>query len=145
MLRLCISFLSLWLIASGASADPAEDCNKGSGEAHIAGCTQLIEKNPEDAMAYVFRGVAYSEKGDQDRAIADLSKAIEIDPEKADFYHDRGTAYWRKGDADRAIADLNQAITLDPEHVGAYFSRGYVYSVLKQEPRPRHRRLHQDR
>ena len=38
---------------------------------------QLIEKNPQDDVAYMNRGIGYDDKKDYDRAAADFAKAIE--------------------------------------------------------------------
>ena len=41
---------------------------------------KAIALNPNYALAYNNRGVAYSNKGEVNRAIADYRKALEIDP-----------------------------------------------------------------
>ena len=46
----------------------------------MADCTKAIAIDPNDAVAYNDRGVAYEKKGDLDSALADYTKAIEIDP-----------------------------------------------------------------
>ena len=75
----------------------------------------MIEINPQDAAAYVRRGIAYRLKGNSDRAIADFSKAIEINPNDASAYSYRGSSFNAKGDHDRAIADFTKAIEINPQ------------------------------
>jgi tetratricopeptide (TPR) repeat protein len=49
----------------------------------VDGVSKAIDLNPNLALAYAARGLAYEHKGDRDRAIADYSKAIELDPNLA--------------------------------------------------------------
>jgi len=46
----------------------------------IPDCTELIRRNPQDAVAFFNRGYIYGELGEFDAAIADFTKAIAIDP-----------------------------------------------------------------
>ena len=73
----------------------AEDWNPDQA---IAQYTQTIRREPNNAVAYNNRGIAYNRKGDTDRAIADLSQAIKIDPTYADAYNNRGTVYYARGE-----------------------------------------------
>jgi tetratricopeptide (TPR) repeat protein len=119
--------LALWLVATPMPASAAEDCYKGSGDAAIAGCTELIQDNPEDAVAYGRRGVLYAKKGDLDRAIADFTQAIALDPKLAAAYATRGNTYIDKGDLDRALVDLNKAVELDAKMAATYVFRARAY------------------
>jgi len=93
----------------------------------IGDYTQAIRLEPNNAQAYLGRGIAYSNKGDFDRAIADNNEAIRLDPNYADAYYNRGTTYSNKNDYDRAIADYTQAIRLNPNLADAYNNRGIAY------------------
>ena len=42
----------------------------------IPDCTELIRRNPQDAVAFFNRGYIYGELGEFDAAIADFTKAI---------------------------------------------------------------------
>jgi tetratricopeptide (TPR) repeat protein len=86
---------------------------KGDYDLAIANYTKAIELNPNFAMAYNNRGVAYIQgKGNYDQAISDLSKALEIDPRYADAFHNRAFAYYRKGEYGKAGDDLRMAESL---------------------------------
>jgi len=87
----------------------------------------VIRLDPNNAMAYLERGTAYSDKGDHDRAIADYNQAIRLYPNNANGYIARGIVYNIRQDYDRAIADHTQAIRLDPNNFYAYYNRGNVY------------------
>ena len=85
--------------------------------------TKRIEADPDDARAYLRRGVVYSVKRDFAGAIADFTKTIELDPESkysALAYRKRGDAYFQLDDAGKAANDYKKAIQLDPKHAGRY-------------------------
>ena len=106
------------LLATPAFADAAEDCWKG-GEAAIAACSELIDKDPNDGAAYVNRGKAYFDKADNAHAIADFTEAIAIDPTDAKAYFNRGNVYLKMDKGTDAAADFQQALSLDPDYAEA--------------------------
>jgi tetratricopeptide (TPR) repeat protein len=101
--------------------------NRGNYDQAIADYDAAIQKDPNNAVAWHWRGYLYEEKKDWDRAIVDLNQAIRLDPNYAKAYLNRGTAYYYKKDNDRAIADYTQAIRLDPNYAMAYYGRGFAY------------------
>jgi len=74
----------------------------------IKKCTAAIALNPDNAVAYYERGVAYCEKVDYNQAIADFTEAIRLKPDFVLAYIGRGRLYIRKGDD-----DLAKAVCLD--------------------------------
>jgi tetratricopeptide (TPR) repeat protein len=88
---------------------------------------RVITLDPDYAIAYYNRALAYRAKGDFDRVIADCNEAIALYPNYADAYLNRGYAYQVKGDLDRAIADYDRVIALYPKYAVAYYTRSLVY------------------
>lgn len=134
--------LALLLAARPGHATTIEDCDKQNGDETIAGCTMLIEANPENSTAYNNRGIQYSRKREFDRAINDFSKAIEIDPDKAIYYFNRAIALFELGapqrrsmEIERAVEDYTSAIERDPGYATAINNRGFAYATLKQHDR----------
>lgn len=85
----------------------------------IAGCTGLIEADPQNEAAYINRGLVYGrDLHDYDRAIAEFNQAIALAPQDAEPYHNRGMAYKGLGQMDRANADFDKAEELDPDRYG---------------------------
>jgi len=80
----------------------------------IADYDKAIAFDPNVALAYTNRGVAYGRKGAFDPAIADYTKAIALKPKYADAYNSRGVAYARKGHSDQALADFRKALEINP-------------------------------
>jgi tetratricopeptide (TPR) repeat protein len=75
---------------------------------------QAIRINPNDAVAFLNRGVAYAYKGQYDRAIQDCDQAIRFDPNFAVAFSNRGLAKRAKGDSAGGDADIAKAKQLNP-------------------------------
>ena len=97
--------------------------------------TRIIQANPDDVVAYMYRGRAYLDIGNVDKAIEDFSQRIRLVP-NAPAYNERALAYNDKGDLNRAIADWETMLQLDPnapdyviDHfAAALFRRGIAYA-----------------
>ena len=101
----------------------------GNFQEAVTNFTKAIQIDPNDAMAYYNRGVAYADQKQYDRAIADYGKAIQIDPNYANAYNNRGIAYKNLKQYERAISDYGKAIQIDPNHANAYNNRGSAYAL----------------
>ena len=83
---------------------------KGDLDSAISDFDQVIQINPDYAVAYFNRGQAYNKKDDWDRAISDFDRAIQINPNNPVFYYIRGLAYYDKGETENARADLKKTL-----------------------------------
>jgi tetratricopeptide (TPR) repeat protein/S1-C subfamily serine protease len=81
---------------------------------------RAIEKNPQNHIAYYFRGVVKAELGNRKGAISDYNVAISIDGNDTDFYYARGIVKQELGDKNGAISDYSRAIELDSKNISAY-------------------------
>ena len=86
-----------------------------------------MRSNPEDAWAYLKRGVAYFGKGDYDHSIADFDAAIRFDPKIALAHANRAEIRARKGNFEGALADSETAIRLDSKIPESYAYRAYIF------------------
>jgi tetratricopeptide (TPR) repeat protein len=84
----------------------------------IKGCSEIIRRDPKDAIAYYMRGNALAKNGDLGQAIADFSKAIALNPRFAPAYDSRAATYVAKGDYTRAVADVTKAGEVAPRKPG---------------------------
>jgi tetratricopeptide (TPR) repeat protein len=96
---------------------------KDQKERAIEDFDQAIRLNPNYALAFVARGLAYFD----DRAIEDFDQAIRLNPNYALAFVARGVAYSDKRQYDRAIEDFDQAIRLNPNYAMAFNDRGRAY------------------
>ena len=101
-----------------------------SGEDCILANDRAIRLKPDDADAYLNRGVAKAELGRHDAAIADYDEAIRLKPDDAAAYSNRGNAKTKLGRHDAASADHDEAIRLNPDFAAAYLNRGVAKAEL---------------
>lgn len=128
------------ICAQIARAETAEKCFNDSFnytcradfEKAIRCLSDLIEAEPQNALAYNNRGLAYAYVKENAKAIADFDKAISLSGKTASFYNNRGNVYAGEGDFTRAISDFNKATELDSKSTAAYNNRGLVYLRMGQ-------------
>jgi protein O-mannosyl-transferase len=97
----------------------------------IALWTDVLDKNPRCAQAYLDRAFIYNEQKEYDKAAKDLSEGIKIDPDnkkKLNFYAARAFIYKKMGNYELALSDFSNAIKQNPGDAKAYFDRGVLYT-----------------
>lgn len=107
-------------------------------EQAIDNFTFAIQRQPENAKAYVNRGNSHYNLKDYDAAIADYNQAIKINPKEVKAFVNRGNVYYMQAeystDQDKnynlALADFNNALRLNPKEVEAYIRRGIVRTQM---------------
>jgi tetratricopeptide (TPR) repeat protein len=106
MLQLLVTLVVIVWVVSSALANDEQDCFQApEPQLRIKGCSDIIERAPDDATAYLNRAFAYGLVGDVDNAIADYSKVIALAPSNASAYANRGRAYASRGDHVHATED----------------------------------------
>jgi tetratricopeptide (TPR) repeat protein len=109
----------------------AEDkYNKGDFQGAINNYDRVITINPNYAVAYSNRGIAYYQLKDYQKALVNLEKSISIDSRDAQSYSRRGMIYFQLKDYQRALIDLEKSISIDPKYVPAYNNRGVIHRFL---------------
>ena len=93
----------------------------------IEAYSYVVELNPNNAVAYNNRGVAYDQRGRFDKAMKDYETSIALNPDFAEAYNNRGVAYRNKNKYDWAIKDYTKAIELNSDYAVAYNNRGNAY------------------
>jgi tetratricopeptide (TPR) repeat protein len=92
----------------------------------LAKLNVVIQKNPDQADAYLYRGLIWQQMGELEQAVADFELAIRLDPKSADAYAHRGIVWQALGKLEKAGKDFSAAIKLDPKDASNYFLRGIV-------------------
>ena len=73
MLQLLLTVAAIVWATSSVFANDEQDCFQGQEpQLRIKGCSEMIERAPEDATAYHNRAFAYALAGDIDNAIEGL-------------------------------------------------------------------------
>ena len=98
--------------------------NAQTASANIASLSEVLERRPNDPVAFNQRGIAYAKNGHYAEAISDFSHAVKLDPKFAGAYTNRALAYRQTSKDDLALADFNSAIVANPNYEPAYLGRG---------------------
>jgi tetratricopeptide (TPR) repeat protein len=98
--------------------------NKEDKRGAIVAYTEAIKIDPNNAVAYNYRGNLRFDLGDKQGAIQDYNQAIKINPNYDEAYNNRGWAKSALGDKQGAIQDYNQAIQINPNYDYNYSFRG---------------------
>lgn len=104
-------FLSMGYIATpqayaweGEKEMDTSDCDQiEEPDRTITGCTELIEHNPSNWVAFNNRSYAHMRLKQFDKAIADAEMILKLDPELYRAHYHLGNAYLGKGDNEKAI------------------------------------------
>ena len=104
---------------------------RGKPNQAIAILTKEISKQPNNYLAYFYRGVAYSQLKDNNKAISNYSQSIEINPNCYYAYLNRSLCFRDLKKYTLAIDDINKVISLKPKMYFAYVRRGNLYQDLK--------------
>jgi len=86
-----------------------------------------IQQNPQDASAYLQRGLLFGDKGNYYSAVADFDTVISISPQTADAYIFRAIAQIHDGEIDQAMDNCDKAIEINPRIEPVYGLRGIIW------------------
>lgn len=89
--------------------------------------SKALDLNPQEATAYMHRGIAYLESGEVEKALQDFNQSLALEP-NALAYYNRASAWLERKEYDLALRDLDEAIALAPQDKEIYLLRGIVYS-----------------
>jgi tetratricopeptide (TPR) repeat protein len=127
-LFLFISLVTEWVAMKEGDANNIH----GPFEEFFEDYNQAIRLDPNNAKAFLNRGLAYYDIGQYQQAIEDYNQSISLAPNNAQAYLNRGLSYVELDKYQQAIEDFNQAIRLDPTDSNVYYNRGLAYHFLGQ-------------
>ena len=104
--------------------------DEGDNKSAEKAFSEAIKFNPENALAWDNRGVAYINQKKYTQAIADFDKAIELNPNFYMAYDNCSYAYTELKKYEQAIQYSNKAIELNPKYAIAWNNRGAAKSWL---------------
>jgi tetratricopeptide (TPR) repeat protein len=109
-------------LGSSVGQSFAQDEQRKGGVSTSLDATKRPE--PDNARAYLSRGLDRADRGDLDGAQHDFSRAMLLSPDFVDALKNRGVVRAGQGDLDGALADSSQAIRLKPGDAQAFYNRG---------------------
>jgi len=92
--------------------------------------THVVEKDPENATAFLKRGEALDTAGRTAEALADFDRAAGLDPRDYKLFNNRGVVYFREKRYDKAMADFDRVVYLNPFFGMGYINRGILWGRL---------------
>ena len=70
---------------------------------------------PDEASAFVNRGVIAERRNEKERAQKLYLKAIEVSPKNPDAYYNLAVLYWQEGNWQEVVRRLNELLTVKPD------------------------------
>src|SRR6185312_12334792 len=90
-----------------------EDCEREQYAIAIPEFDKAIQKMPDSARGYLYRGIARYMLRNNDGALIDYNKSIKLDPKNSKAYFNRGLVEYDKKEYQKAIEDYTRAIKID--------------------------------
>jgi len=115
-------------------AEGALQSMRGEYEQAIKTLSKALELDPQDADAYMHRGIAFLESGQTEKALQDFEESLRLRPH-ALCYYNQALAWMGKGEDARAFADLDEAIRLAPQDAENYILQAILYSKQGDQER----------
>lgn len=100
---------------------------------------QALERDPSDADALFFRGIALTGAGQIDASIAAGRRFFEIDPLSPMAGVLINSTHWFAGRPAEGLREHEHGLVLDPENPIIHWSLGYAYALLGQAEKARQR------
>lgn len=88
--------------------------------------SDVIEKYPEKALGYAYRGFAYHNKNMPDKAMSDYETAISMGYRRPGLIHARAEIMYGFHPYSGIIRRFDHAIELNPDEGAGYYNRGNV-------------------
>lgn len=92
----------------------------------LAAAEQKVRRSPDDASAYLSRGVVYYYRQDYAKAAADFTRALALDGSLKESRYDLALTQERQGDARAAKKTYDALLALAPDFGQAYYNRGML-------------------
>src|SRR6266699_2393156 len=98
----------------------------------LASYEDAIRFNPNDAGAYISKGIVLVVLHKNEEALVAFEQAICLDPNSARGYNNKGSALGNLKRYREALAVFEQATLLDPNNTQIYINKGRVLDELKR-------------
>jgi tetratricopeptide (TPR) repeat protein/tRNA A-37 threonylcarbamoyl transferase component Bud32 len=96
----------------------------------VASCDRTLRENPQDALAWLMRGMALENLQRYDEAVASYDQVVQLQPEDHLAWFKRGAALEQIQRLEEALTSYSNVVQLQPEHHWAWHDRGRVLEML---------------
>lgn len=94
---------------------------------------QKVFAHPDDAQAYLYRGILFFDRHDYWLAERDFRHALELDPDSPAAWYDLALTQQKRGELEASLTSYDQAVACRPEYLQAWYNRGLLAMELKQD------------
>lgn len=115
----------LWMWTEAQTPDDTQDSLITSFEKVFA--------QPDDAQAYLYRGILFFNRCDYWLAERDFRHALELDKTSPAAWYDLALTQQKRGELDASLTSYDQAIACRPEYLQAWYNRGLVAMELHRD------------
>ena len=99
---------------------------QGDKDGMLAALKDEVERNPDNAGAWVQLGHMYFDRDENKKAIDAYEKSLELSPDNTNVLTDLGIMYRRSGNPKKAVELFDRVTQLDPKQENARFNKGIV-------------------
>ena len=93
---------------------------------------QVIQRNPQEAVAYNNLGLVLYAQNQLDAAVTAYRTAIQLNPQDATAYNNLGLVLYAQKKLDAAVTAYRTAIQLNPQDATAYYNLGIALKAQNQ-------------
>ena len=115
----------LWMWTEAQTPD-------GTQDSLITGFEKVFAQ-PDDAQAYLYRGILFFNRCDYWLAERDFRHALELDKTSPAAWYDLALTQQKRGELDASLTSYDQAIACRPEYLQAWYNRGLVAMELHRD------------
>lgn len=114
-------------------AQAHERLSEGDKAGALALLDQVIERDPQNALAHNDRGVLSFEQNDKEKAMYHYEQAVDLEPENVTFLKNLADFYWvERGDAGKALKQYVQVLQVAPSDVETLINCGQICMALEK-------------
>lgn len=115
----------LWMWTEAQTPD-------GTQDSLITGFEKVFAQ-PDDAQAYLYRGILFFNRCDYWLAERDFRHVLELDKTSPAAWYDLALTQQKRGELDASLISYDQAIACRPEYLQAWYNRGLVAMELHRD------------
>jgi len=110
-----------------------EEYQQGNYQESIKKFDEALQREPELAAVYCYRGRSKAEIGDLHGARKDYSNSLHLQPKQFEVFNEIGNIDYLLGDYGSAIQNYNWALDINPNYATAYYKQGFAYLQLEDK------------
>lgn len=95
--------------------------------------TRIIELAPDNAAAWLNKGLALQTFGQRKKALHCYAEAVKVDPQNDGVWYTRGFALSILGEYEEAVTCFDEVLRLNPHHEHAQAAKRHALKVQKDK------------